>query len=89
MPLGTEVNLVPDDIVLDRDPALPLQKVAEPPHQFSAHVYWTQTTGWIMMALGTEIGLNPGDVVLHGDPAPPPIMGHTPNFRPMSVVGCG
>ena len=30
MPLVTEVNLVPDDIVLDRDPALPLQKVAEP-----------------------------------------------------------
>ena len=41
------------------------------------------------MALGTEIGLNPGDVVLHGDPAPPLIMGHTPNFLPMSVVVCG
>jgi len=31
-------------------------------------------------------GLGPGHIVLHGDTAPPPKKGHTPNFRPMSIV---
>jgi len=31
MPLGTEVGLGTDDIVLDKDPASPPQKGAEPP----------------------------------------------------------
>jgi len=39
MPLGTEVGLGPDDIVLDGDPAPP--KVHGP--QFSAHVSCGQT----------------------------------------------
>jgi len=34
MPIGTEVGLGPDDIVLDGDPASPPQKGAEPPLQF-------------------------------------------------------
>jgi len=37
MPLGREVGLGPDDIVLDGNPAPPLQKGVEPPPQFSAH----------------------------------------------------
>jgi len=44
MPLGTEVGLGPDDIVLDGDPVRPLfpcQKGTV--RQFSAHVYWGQT----------------------------------------------
>jgi len=33
-----------------------------------------------------EAGLGPGHFVLDGDPAPPPPKGHTPNFRPVSIV---
>jgi len=53
-------------------PTPPSQKKgAEPPPQFSAHVYCGQTAGWIKIVLGTEVGLIPGDlVVLDGDPAP-------------------
>ena len=39
MPLGREVSLGPHDIVLDGDPAPLPKKGAEPPRQFSAHVY--------------------------------------------------
>jgi len=72
MPLGTEVGLGPDDIVLNGDSAPLPQKGAEPPSQFSAHVYCGQTAVWIKMALGTEVGLGPGHIVLDGDPAPLP-----------------
>ena len=84
MPLGREVGLVPNDIVLDGDPA-PLPKRRQSP-QFSAHVYCGQTAGWIKMPVGTEEGLGPGDVVLDGDPAPARKRGTTPNFRPVSIV---
>jgi len=64
MPLGSEVGLGPGDIVLDGDPA-PLPKTgAEPPLQFSAHVYFGQRAGWIKMALCVEMGLDPGHIVL-------------------------
>jgi len=39
--------------------------------QFSAHVYYGQTAGWIKMRLDTEVGHGPGHIVLDGDPAPP------------------
>jgi len=39
MPLGTDVGLGPDDIVLDGDPALP--------PQFSSHFYCGQTAGYL------------------------------------------
>jgi len=57
MPLGTEVGLVPGDIVLDGDPA-PLKRgtAPHPSSQFSAHVYCGQTAGRIMMPLSTEVG---------------------------------
>ena len=51
--------------------ALP-KKGAEPPPQFSAHVYCGQTAGWIKVALGKEVGLGPGHTVLDGDTAPLP-----------------
>jgi len=69
----------------------PSIKREEPPTQFSAHVYYGQTAGWIKMPLiGTEEDVGPGDVLLDGvqDPqtgtAPP-------NFWPMSIahVYCG
>jgi len=74
MPLGTEVDLSPDDIVLDRDPAHP-QTGAESPPQFSAYVYCGQTAGWIQMALGMVVGLGPGHIVLDRDPFPLPKKG--------------
>jgi len=49
----------PGDFVLDGDPAPLPQKEAEPPRQFSAHVYRGQTPGWIKMALGMAVGLGP------------------------------
>ena len=38
------------------------------------------------MPLGREVGLSPGHIVLDGDPPAPPPKGHSPNFRPMSIV---
>ena len=64
---------------------LPLpKKEAEPPPQFSAHVYCGQTAGWIKMALGMEAGLGPGNIVLDGGTQlPSPERRHSPpNFRP-------
>ena len=40
-------------------PSSPPQNEAEPPPQFSAHVYCGQTAGWIKVALGMEVGLVP------------------------------
>ena len=82
MPLGTEVGLGPDDVVLDGHAAPPPKKWTEPPPKFSAHVYCGQRAGWIKMAPGVEVGLGPGHIVLDGDPAvlsktgaEPPIFG--------------
>jgi len=58
------------------------KKGAEPPRQFSAHVYCGQTAGWIKMALGMEVGLDPGHIMLDGKPAPFPRKGdRAPNIR--------
>jgi len=70
MPLGVEVGLSPGDFVFDGDPALLPKKGAQPPPQFSAHVYCGQRAGWIKMALDTEVSLGPGHIVLDGAPAP-------------------
>ena len=52
---------------LDRWGPSPLSKKgAEPPPQFSAHVYYSQTAAWIKMPLGMEVGLSPDDIVLDG-----------------------
>ena len=86
MPLGTEIDLDPGDIVLRGDSA-PLPKKAGQSPQFSAHFYCGQTAGWIMMPLGTEVGLGPGDFVFHGDPALPTKKAQPPpNVWPMSIV---
>jgi len=46
MPLGTEVGLGPDDIVLDKDPAPLLKKWAEPPSPiFGPFLLWPK--GWM------------------------------------------
>jgi len=69
MPLGTEVNLGPGDVVLDGVAAAPPKRGTAP--HFTAYVCCGQTAGWIKMPLGTEVGLSPGDIVLDVDPAPP------------------
>jgi len=56
------------------------QKGAQPPPQFSAHVYCGQTAAWIKVPLGMEVGLDLGHIVLDGDPAPLPKGGHSPQF---------
>ena len=78
MPLGTEVNLGPGDIVLDGDPD-PAKGGHSTPHQFW-HMYCSQTAAWIKMPLDTEVGLGLDDIVLDGDPAPPPQGGSPPPF---------
>ena len=67
MPLGTEIDLDPGDIVLRGDSAPPKEHTL----QFSAHVYCGHTAGCIKMPLGTEVGLGPGDIVIDEDPALP------------------
>jgi len=88
MALGMKVGRSPGHIVLDEDPATPPKNGAEPPPQFSAHIYCDQTAGWIKMPLSMEVGLGPGDIVLDGDPAPPPL--GQPNFaRCLAVSWAG
>jgi len=70
MPLGTEVGLGSDDIVLHEDPAPTPHKRGHSP-QFSAHFYCAQTAGCIKMPLGLQVGLSPDNFVVDGDPAAP------------------
>ena len=85
MPLGMEVSFGSGDFVLYGDTA-PSNKRTQHPTKFSAHVYCSQTAGWIKVPLGTEVGFCPGDVVLDGDSAGPSKRGTAPSFRPMSIV---
>jgi len=84
MPLGREVGLSPDNIVLDGNPAPPLQKRSEP--QFSVHVYCGQTAGWMKMPLSTEVDLS--QATMGRGPRSPLRKGHsTPLFS--AHVCCG
>jgi len=60
MPLRKEVNVVPDDVVLDGAAVL-LKRGTAP--QFSVHVYCGQTAGWMKTPLGTEVDLGPGHIL--------------------------
>jgi len=87
MKLGTEVGLSPAHIVLDGDPAPPPHSKGHSRPHVLAHVYCSQTAGWIKMPLGMNVGFSPGHIVLDGDPAPPIVRGTVgPTFRPMSIV---
>jgi len=68
MPLGTEVELRPGNIVLDGDRGSPPKNWAEPPPKFSAHFYCGQTAGCIKLPFGIEVGFSPADFVLDGYP---------------------
>jgi len=103
LPLGTEVGLGLNDIVLHGNTAP--QKGTAPifgPYllwpwehgspkraqpRFSAHMYCGQTALSVRIPLGTEVGLSLGDIVLNGDPAPAPLKGHSPQLS--SNVCCG
>ena len=50
MPLGTEVDLGPGDIVFDGDPSPPPTKKGQG-LQFTSHVYCGQTVGFIKMPI--------------------------------------
>jgi len=84
MPLGMEVSLSPGDFVLDGDPA-PSQKGGGAP-KFSAHVYCSQTAGWMKMALGMEVALVQSTLCYMGTQLPAPKRGTAPNFRPIFIV---
>ena len=68
MPLSTEADLSPGDIVLVGDPRSPPMGAQHPQ-------FWPtccgQTAAWIKVPLGTGVGLRPGDIGLQEDPAPP------------------
>jgi len=69
MPLGMEVGLGPDDIVLDSDPA-PCTKKAQHPPFFSQCILWPNGC-MDKLPIGTEVGLGPGQWghMLDGDPS--------------------
>jgi len=56
-------------------PSLIPQKGAQPPAQFSAHIYRGQTAGCIKMPLGMDVGLSQGEFVIDGDPVSRPQKG--------------
>jgi len=81
MPLDTELDLGPGDIVLDGKPARPQGGGTAP--AILAHVLWPNGA-WIKVPFDTGVGLGQGHIVLHEDPAPLK-KGHiTPSF-----VCCG
>ena len=86
MPVGTEVNLSPGDVVLDGVAAPPVRG-AQPHPQFSVHVYCGQTAGWMKTPLCTEVDLGPGHIVLDKDPVPPRKGHNSPLFS--AHVYCG
>jgi len=63
MKLGMQVGLVPGHIVLHGElgtQLTPPKKGHSP--QFSAHLRYGQTAGWIKMSLGMEVGLGQGNL---------------------------
>ena len=81
--LGTEVNLGPGGVVLDRVPL----KGAQPP-VFGPCLMWPN--GWMDdTPLGTEVDLDPGYIVLDAGPTSIPQNGHSSppsSFRSISIV---
>jgi len=81
MPLGTEVNLGPKDVVLDG--------VAAPPNRGTAPSFrpmYGEMAEWTKTPFGTEVDLGTGHIVLDGDTAPPR-KGHSSPFFSVYVSG--
>jgi len=84
MPLGTEANLGPGDVVLDGNPAPPV-KGAEPPICRPMSVVAKRLMD--KDATCTEVEFGPGHIVLDRDPAFLVKGAHQPHsFWPMSIV---
>jgi len=88
MPFGTEEGLGPGHIVLDGDSA-PLKRGTAPSPQFSAHVCWDQTAGWMKMPLGTEVGLVQRQYCVRSGPSPLPKTGAQQTHHFSARVYCG
>jgi len=75
--LGIELGLGPGDCVRWGSRSPTPKGGGGTPKKFSAHIYCSQTAGWMKLVLGTEVGLSPGDFVLDGDPVlfPSPLFG--------------
>jgi len=89
MPLGREVGLSPNDIVLDEDPATPPQKGAQPLNFRPMSIVAKRLDGSMQYPLGTKVDLSTSHIVLDGDPAPlhPSKRGTAPpSFRPMFIA---
>jgi len=83
MPLDMEVGLSPGDFLLDGNPA-PTQKGAEPPI-YGPRLLWTngcmgQDATWY------RCKPRPTRHCVRWGPSSPPLKGHSPQFRPVSVV---
>ena len=85
MPLGTEVDLGPGDIVLDGNPARFQSGEAQHP-QFGPLVVAKRLHG--SRCHGTGVGFGPGHIVLHEDAAPLK-KGHTTPPPFSARVCCG
>jgi len=92
MPLGTEVCLRPGHIVLDGDPAPPMERGTAAPH-FSAHVCCGQTAGWIRIPLGACGGRpRPRRHCVRWGPSPSSFPPHKKGYRSphfLDHVYCG
>jgi len=86
MPLGTELGLGPDDILLDGDPAPPRQKGDRPPSPiFGPCLLWPN--GWMDQDTWQGGRPQPRRLCVRWRPSPSPENGaEPPNFRPTSVV---
>jgi len=85
MPLGRKIGLDPSDIVLDGDPAPPLQKSGRAHTNFRPVSIVPKRLDGSRCHLAWR--LDPGQTVLDEDPALLPKKGDTaPNFRLMSIV---
>jgi len=86
MALGMEVGLGPSHIVLDGDPAsLPPKGARAPSPNFGQ--FLSLPNGWMHQdATWYEGRPHPRRLCVRWDPAPPPLTGHSPLFRPISVV---
>ena len=86
MPLGRKIGLDPSDIVLDGDPAPPLQKSGRAHPNFRPCLLCPN--GWMdQHALGVDVGHGPGHIVLDGNLLPFPEKGAQPPFS--AHVCCG
>ena len=70
--LAMEVDLSPEDFVLNGDPVLPPQQRGRRPLRIFGPFLLCPNGRMHQVALAMEVGLSPAEFVLDGDPAPSP-----------------